>query len=274
MPSPFPGMDPFIESQEWSDFHARAMMVSGDLLTEQLPSGYAARVERRSYLEFEIDFNASETVEVSESLMVPDLNVFESASAVNEPKGSFAVAVATPTRCRLAQPIEQRETYLEIRDTRTRQVVTAIELLSPTNKRAGSMGSRIFAEKREAVLETQTHFVEIDLLRGGHRVLFTVPKPEGDYYALVSRSSERPNLDVYGWRLRDRLPTIRIPLKSEDSDVLLDLQLVLDTVYERTRYGNTIEYGDPLRPPLSSSDEAWVRPLLDRHLASRVRKQP
>ena len=273
MPSPFPGMDPFIESQEWSDFHARAMLIFSDDLAEQLPPGYAARVERRSYLEFEID---ESSLELGEQLLVPDVAVYESvvgyeAASEAEP---LAVAVATPTRCRLSRSVEQRETYLEIREARTRKVITAIELLSPSNKRAGSEGGRLYAEKQRTLLETQTNFVEIDLLRRGQRVLHVDRSPRSDYYALVSRADERPNVEVYAWNLRDLLPTIRIPLKPEDSDVTLNLQSVLNTAYDRIRYGNTIEYGDPLRPPLSSSDEAWVRPLLDRHLASRVRKQP
>ena len=36
MPSPFPGMDPFVEMQEWSDFHARYITVLSELQFEDL----------------------------------------------------------------------------------------------------------------------------------------------------------------------------------------------------------------------------------------------
>ena len=51
MPSPFPGMDPFIESQEWGDFHHSAIDVMRELLTPRLRGRYAARIERRIYIE-------------------------------------------------------------------------------------------------------------------------------------------------------------------------------------------------------------------------------
>ena len=269
MPSPFPGMDPFIESQEWGDFHARAMNVASEFLAAQLPDGYAARVERRSYLEFEIEV---ESTGPDEQWMIPDVTVFESPVAVGPAAEPAGVAVARPRRCRLAKPVEQRETFLEIREARTRKVITAIELLSPTNKRAGSEGGRLYAEKQRAILETHTNFVEIDLLRGGQRVLHVVPSPKATYYALVSRADERPEVEVYAWNLRDPMPTIRIPLKSGDVDVLLDWQAVLNTAYDRIRYDGTIDYTAELLPPLSESDAKWVRPLLNSHLESRPRR--
>ena len=99
MPSPFPGMDPFIESQEWGDFHARAMNVASEFLAAQLPEGYAARVERRSYLEFEIEVEATDS---DEQWMIPDVTVFESPVAVGADVDRPGVAVARPRRCRLA----------------------------------------------------------------------------------------------------------------------------------------------------------------------------
>src|SRR5439155_20452495 len=53
---------------------------------------------------------------------------------------------------------------------RSNELVTVIEVLSPTNKLPGSDGSREYAHKRERLLESHVNLVEIDLLRGGQRI--------------------------------------------------------------------------------------------------------
>jgi hypothetical protein len=71
-----------------------------------------------------------------------------------------------PVPVTLPMPIEIRESYLAIREVASQAVITAVELLSPSNKRT-RQGREIYEEKRFKVLASRTHLVEIDLLRGG-----------------------------------------------------------------------------------------------------------
>src|SRR5262245_29026093 len=50
MPSPFPGMDPFLEAH-WRDIHARLVIYASDALQGVLPRGLRARVEESILLE-------------------------------------------------------------------------------------------------------------------------------------------------------------------------------------------------------------------------------
>jgi hypothetical protein len=88
------------------------------------------------------------------------------------------------------------------------------------------------------------------------------PLPPADYYAIVSRRQRRPRLAGYAWTIRDRLPTIPVPLKPGDPDVPLDLQAAFTTVYVRARYDLSLNYHVDLQPPLRDDDAAWVRELL------------
>src|SRR5262249_16881582 len=134
--------------------------------------------------------------------------------------------------------------------------ITVLELLSPSNKAPGSDREDYLAKRRQ-VLAGPTHLVEIDLRRGGTRP--NLPElPLCDYYVLVSRSEQRPNLDFWPIHLRKRLPVVPIPLMAPDPDVLLDLQVVLDRTYDAANYGKYI-YGETPEPPLSPEDLAWAR---------------
>lgn len=157
-------------------------------------------------------------------------------------------------------PEEQRETYVVIRERETREVVTVIETLSPGNKWPGSDGRKEYLKKREELLQSQVHLVELDLVRRGRRLPMISPMPPGDYYAIVSRRPRRPRADVYAWTLRDPMPPIPIPLKKVDGDVQLDLQ----TVFDRARYDRSLDYTQPISPPMNESDAAWFQGLLEQ----------
>lgn len=251
MPSPFPGMDPFLEGAEWEDFHATFNTVIREYLSPQLEPRYLVRIERRIYVEHATDGRPP--------VRRADVAVFlaeETALAWAGPV-STAIGAVGPIECILPMPEEQRETYLVIRLQDTREVVTVLETLSPGNKRPGSDGRREYLKKREEILESQTHLVELDLLRGGQRMPTATPLPSADYCAIVSRSQRRPQADAYLWTVRDPLPTIPVPLNKRDPDVLLDLQAVFTTVYDRARYNLSLDYATSLDPPLSEADCAW-----------------
>lgn len=260
MTSPFPGLDPFIELQEWEDFHTKFLTLACDRLSEQLPEGYVARVERRSYLDVEADIeslDAGPRTRISR----PDVAIVEEWPA-GAKVGQTSAAVVEPIVRRLAEPIERREAYLEIREAQTRIVVTALELLSPANKRARTEGSRLYAEKRRAVLSSRTNFVEIDLLRGGQRLLGVQDDPRGDYYVMISREDQRPDVEIVSWNIPDRLPTISVPVRTGLVELTLDLQWLHTEIYERSRYRSSLDYGQPLRPALPEGLQDWYASIV------------
>jgi hypothetical protein len=154
---------------------------------------------------------------------------------------------------------EHRETRLVIRDRELQVVVTVIETLSPANKRQGSDGWREYLARREQVLASQMHLVELDLLRGGTRLPMGGKLPAAEYCATVSRADRRPQAHVYAWSLCQRMPTIPIPLSPKHDDVALDLQLVFDKVYERAAYDLSLDYTAELTPPLSDAEREWLQ---------------
>jgi len=250
-------MDPFLENEEWEDFHTRLNTVISDYLTPEVEPRYIVRIERRVYVEHATDDDGGSRR--------ADVAVLLSEGADTGAATSTAVAgtAVAPVECVLAMPEEQRETYVVIRECETREVVTVIETLSPGNKRPGSDGRKEYLGKREELLQSQVHLVELDLVRRGRRLPMTSPLPPGDYYAIVSRRQRRPRADVYVWTLRDRLPSIPVPLKKGDHDVQLELQTVFTTVYDRARYDRSLDYTQAISPPMDESDAAWFHGLLE-----------
>jgi hypothetical protein len=150
--------------------------------------------------------------------------------------------------------------YLTIRERQSLRVVTVIELLSPTNKQG--KGRQEYLRKRTEILESRSHLVEIDLLRGGVRLPTTEPLPPGDCIAFVCRQERLPDADVYAWPLRRRLPPVPIPLGEGDADVLLDLQQAFTAVYDRAGYDLLLDYEADLKPALRPNDAEWVRQIV------------
>ncbi len=258
MPSPFPGMDPYIQTQEWGDFHQSFIQQVRDRLNDTLPQGYAARVERRVYYQDEILIEDPQ-------FMVPDGVVLEDPRPRPTRGTGTSAAVAElsePIACWLPEVTEHREAWLEIREVRTRRIITLMELISPANKTSRHRGRRLYLRKRRSTLRSRTHFVEIDLLRGGRSLLIASPRPSFDYYAMVSRSERRPQADLFAWQLRDPLPVLGVPLAAGEQDVPLALGDVLTTIYDRSRYAAFLDYTAEIHPPFTESEEAWIAPLL------------
>lgn len=258
MPSPLPGMDPFIEGHDWEDFHGRFVPALSDALVPLVRPNYVVRVERRVYVEHEPE---------EPSLQIkPDLAV---AGGPLKPSkvGSAAKTGSTPESpliCTLLLPVEQRETFLTLRDRQSLEVVTVVEVLSPGNKRPGSDGRREYLEKRELVLRSPAHLVELDLLRGGQALPVVETLPPAAYRAFVCRSNMRPRAEVYSWGLRDRLVDIPVPLRVGEKDVVIPLSEVFIAVYDRAGYDYSLDYGRPLAPPLTPDDQAWATTVLER----------
>lgn len=251
MPSPFPGMNPYLEqSLVWHDFHERAIPLMADMLAAQLDPAFVVKIDEQIYLQ-ELPADSRRLIGRGD-VTIPRNPAAESAS------GSTAT-LAAPFEGRLPGVDEERQSFLEIRDRASWKVVTVIELLSPTNKNPGPDREQYLA-KRLRLLNSWVHFVEIDLLRGGPRMPVE-NLPACDYCVLVSRWEQRPRTGLWPIRLREVLPTIPIPLTAPAADVQLDLQQALHRLYDAARYVNWIYTAEP-EPPLSCQDADWARLLL------------
>ncbi len=257
MPSPFPGMNPYLEQDyDWNDFHTEFNVKLRDILTAQVSPKYFVKVEMRLLVH---EFSARER----RFFGIGDVGV----SSRRDGDAHGAAVLDAPLHLQLPAVEITKQRFLEIRDARSRRLVTVIELLSPSNKMAGADRDAYLA-KRAELLRSQSHFVEIDLLRGGKKP--GPPKlPKCDYYALVSRYQDRPTVAVWPFGLRDPLPAISIPLSAPDPDVSVNLKNVLDRTYDDARFGDHI-YEERPDPPLSAKDAKWARAIAARAEARRA----
>lgn len=255
MPSPFPGMDPYLEQADvWHDFHESFCYECRRLLVPQLGPNYVAKLDEHLYLH-ELPTHGAEERRL---LGRGDVTVAEDGTGTSVVPGGTTVAVPVEVELPMVTDFE-RENFIEIRDREDRRLVTVVELLSPANKQPGP-NRRQFLGKRQGLLASGVNYVEIDLLRGGPRMPVEA-RIDCQYYAVVSRAGRRPKADLWPIRLRDRLPAIPVPLRTSDEDARLDLQEALSRAYEAGGYGVYIYRGSPT-PPLATEDRRWAEELL------------
>jgi hypothetical protein len=252
MLSPFPGMDPYLESPDlWPDVHHELISQIRAALTPRLRPNYVARVELRVYV-------ADDDADGNE-MRVPDLRI-EKGTKPKNASGVRADGIEITEPLVVPVPLEEEieEAYLAIKD-REGELVTVIEVLSPTNKVRNSAGRKSFLGKRREVFASDVHWVEIDLLRKGERKPRLKPS---DYRVLVSHSDRRGYARYWPITLREKLPIIGIPLRGRDPDAPLELGAVLDMAYDSAAYDVSIDYGKPPTPPLNPVDAKWANQLL------------
>lgn len=249
MPSPFPGMDPYLEqSVFWSSFHQRLIVAIADTIGSQLRPKYYVEVETRTYLDDEDD---------ELFVGVPDTLVL----SLRKPEAAVALTQNRPQQVRLPVSMEVRERFLEVREVGTDAVITVIEVLSPKNKRRGE-GRTVYERKRRSVLNSLSHLVEIDLLRGGTPMAM-MGATRSQYRLLVSNAQNRPTADLYGFHLRDTLPSFLLPLKPQDPELGVDLQAIFTGIYDRASYDLRLPYDQPVPPPvLLDTDQQWIETVL------------
>jgi Protein of unknown function (DUF4058) len=220
MPSPFPGMDPYLESSGfWEDFHDTFLVTAREAILDRLPPHYDARIE-----------SCRRVVEL------------------------LAASAASPM-VSLPVHMEVRESRIQVLRLPEHSLVAVIEILSPTKKHES--GYRGYLDQRSILLAEPVHLVEIDLLVGGYRLPMGEPLPPGDYHVIVSRCERRPKSEVYSWSVRQPLPPIPIPLRAPDTDIVLDLGDLFRTVFQRGRYSRVLRYDVPLTD-LSDADQEWA----------------
>lgn len=254
MPSPFPGMNPYLEHPSlWAGIHHRLITAIANDLGPKLRPKYIVAIEERVY-----EVNGDMTLLVG----VPDVSVQSSRTGSREQPSNLAVALTTqPTEVLLPLPETLTEAYLEIHAVETEEVVTIIEVLSPKNKQVG-IGRLQYETKRLKILGSATHFVEIDLLRQGNSMEMVGDFEKSHYRIVVSHSETRPKAQLYSFNLPDKIPEFPVPLKASEPEPTIDLKSLLDEIYDRGSYDLRIDYSRPPIPALSESDIVWMNETL------------
>jgi hypothetical protein len=250
VPSPFPGMDPYLEDPAYrSDFHHRFIDDLSDAITARLPGNYFAKIDEHVVIiDPELD---------NPRLVIPDVSVARDPR--REPGGAAVVAdldLEPEIMTNVLHLDPTTQAFIEIRRMPERNLITVVELLSPVNKN-GAQGQ--YLDKRQLLLRKKVPIVEIDLLRGGRRLSLNKPLPDGHYFGFVSRFEPKSVCEVYHWTVRRRLPKLPVPLRLEDGDIRVDLQEVFGITFERGRYSKMIDYKKtPPGPAFFGDDMEWV----------------
>jgi hypothetical protein len=258
MASPFPGMDPFLEGYLWPDVH----------------NELASKIRRQLMPLIQPDYFAHLNIYIVEDMhpesdvgvLYPDVEVMfkGSKSKSKEPIPAYGHAgFSTPTATiAFRTPIEVKIPVIEIKNAANQKLVTAIEILSPVNKK--SSGLEQYRQKRIKLHRSGVHLLEIDLLRRGTRAVQHPELEKADYFVALTRAGQSTT-DLWTISLKDVLPVVPVPLVAPDPDVPLDLQRALREVYEEAAYHISIDYAAAIPPPkLSEEDSEWVKKLLER----------
>ena len=259
MSGPFPGMDPYLEASDfWRSLHQNLITFASATLNACLPSGFAAYSEERLYI-----------VQPPHPI-IPDITVLRRPPDRQAPdSGGVAVAEQADLPGVLTVfPETIREPFIEIRTGKDpKQVITVIEVLSPSNKAASSEGRAEYQQKQREVLHSGSHLLEIDLLRlGAH----TVAVPRGplleygtwDYLICLHRSYRRYTYEYWMNNVREQLPRVFVPLTEGEPDVVLDLQAAFGSAYDAGPYRRDVDYRQDPPTPLTPEDAAWADALL------------
>ncbi len=259
MSSPFPGMDPYIEqSGFFRTFHGSLINAILEQLNTELPPGYAAQTEEHVVIK---PFNRG---------INPDVFVSRRPRPVPDLPRAGGTATRTPTAPHQIEPLgsSERELYIEIRSGADwNEIITVIEVLSPTNKRVGQMRNE-YVSKQQEILRSDTHLIEIDLLRAGaHTVAAPIEaiRAENNWHYVISSSLSwrREVMDYWPVTIRESLPTLPVPLRTPYEEVLLDLQAAFDRIYDTGPYPRLTDYCvEPPDPPFVGPDVLWIDALL------------
>jgi hypothetical protein len=253
MPSPFPGMDPYLEGPLWQSFQHQYIAEIARQLSPRLRPKYLAFVSDRIVMDFDDD--------KGESSLYPDgrIALVREAAATCTPGVPQEPPLRIPTR----MPSPAKLFTVELRDVEERRLVTVIELLSPANKRGD--GRKEYLDKRNKILVSDTHLLEIDLLRRGQRVPTQKLLPEQPYFVFLSRADRRPMMDVWPMSLKEEQSTVPVPLLPGDADIPLELQSAFSNVYDTLNYDLAIDYAVPPATPLDDQDQEWIRARTSAH---------
>lgn len=268
MPSPFPGMDPYLEDPDlWPEFHDRFASDLSAALNARLPPHYFARLGAREEISIYGD---------DEKVIVPDVAIHRTPRAGESGGVAIEEATETGTFFDVEIFVRAKTNFIEIVNSKQDTVVTVIEILSPVNKTG--TGRDAFAARRQQILDSSSSYVEIDLLRRGDR---SWPKPlmqdalerlepRPDYLVTISRAWKRMHGFVVTLRpisLQKPLPAVPIPLGYEVPDVRIDLQAVFHTTYDSGPYRRgAVHYDRPPVVAVAPEQALWAAECLKARL--------
>ena len=273
--NPFPGMNPYLERRDnWPDFHNDLVAQLRAHLGPQLPDHYRIGLEQR--VEVEEPFGPpAELAQMVPDVLVTDL---DPAHQRRRMSGAADPARAKPApdggAVRVRMPYEVKVNWLRVTATPNREVVTIIEVLSPTNKVPGEERRR-YIRKREAILSAGVNLVEIDLLRNWAPMPLETPPPASDYRILVCRAWQRPDALLYPFHVHEAIPRFPLPLLADDAEPEVDLGPIIDGMHHTARYNLVAGYdAPPPAPEFPPETQAWVTErvaaLLPQPAASRL----
>ncbi len=263
MPSPFPGIDPYLEGYLWPDVHNALATKIRQQLAPKIQPNYTVRLE--IYL-------MQDTAPESEiGILYPDVEVLRqksgspasSRSTLPTERSSLLVTPA-PLTLLIMPPIEVKIVSVEICDRFSNTLVASLEILLPANKR--ELGITPYRQKRQRLYDSNVHLIEIDLLRRGTRP-FAHPRLPTVPYLITLTRAQAHEVEVWPIALQDSLPVIPVPLRTPDKDAPLDLAVALRDIYDEAFYNLSIDYRElPPQPTFCRStteqDLAWMNALL------------
>ena len=232
--------------------HHRLCTCSSDLLRKYLPAGLIVRLEERTIIQDNIRKDRS----IFPDVRVSDYRNQEGGVATAPPRKGAPIVLDVPD-----EPII--EGLVKVLDTTNdSRVVTVIEFASPANK-ISTLGRQMYWQKQQELHYGGISLVEVDLLRAGRSnvrapLAMIEPEKRGMYHVSATRAWQTSRCEVYPIKLQDRLPVIEVPLRDTDNDAPLDLQLLLDQIYENGSYGYVVDYSKPPDPPLNETESTWA----------------
>ncbi len=248
--SPFPGMDPYLESM-WPEVHARLIVYAANQLNQQLPSDLQANIEE----------NLAVYKDDTQSSIRPDIHISQDLAF---PSSSENVSTAVVTEPLVLRRAPHPTRHVEIIDKDGR-VITAIEFVSPWNK-VGSRSREQYARKQIDYIDAGVNLVEIDLVRQGSYVL-AAPLEElrsgqrTPYLICVYRDAKPDQFEIYQAPLEQSLPNIPVPLRYRERDAVLQLQSLVDQCYRDGRYYRLDYSGQPYGK-FSEALTQWIKERL------------
>lgn len=257
MSHPFPGMNPYLEHPElFPGLHHWLIIEIARFLSPQLRPKYRVAVEVRTY-----ETSDEDSLQVG----IPDVTIRSRQTANDSTTTNVAVVETSvePVKVRIPVPLTIKEGYLEVREVGTEALITTIEILSPSNKRPGK-GRQKYLKKRETILETRTNLVEIDLLRKGQPMPIVGNNIQSNYRILIYRGDTRPIADLYAFNLQNVIPSFSLPLRSNDREPVINLQELLNEIYDVSGYDLVLDYNQEAVPSLSEEDKVWVDGVLKK----------
>lgn len=254
MPSPFPGMDPWLEHPtRFAGLHSQLVTYAVELLQPLLLSrGYFVAPNERVWVE-----ESKRDILLDGAVMQWRHETTPASISVVEADKSVKVRKFKS---------EYRQPFLEIFGNEGRKLVTGIEFVSPTNK-SKSEGRRLYRAKQIELQAAGVNLIEIDLLRRGRSIVLAQPGlteslHPWNYLVCLWRAHEDEDFELYPIQLRARLPRVKIPLKPGEDEPTLDLQAVLDKAYDAGPYRVSVNYRKPPVPSLPLEDREWAQQLL------------